>query len=1264
MHNNLFSSYLYYLYAVILFILAGCGSSGIYISEEATDQQARQPPVESPLYSVFLVGDAGALAPIKGDPVGKLLKRKANEAGEQSAVVFLGDNIYPDGLPEPGQPGREEAEARIRAQLDIVKQYSGRVFFIPGNHDWNNSQPGGLEAVGRQEAFVEQYLGRGNTFLPDDGFPGPVDIELVDDDDTPFDKDIRLILMDTEWWLYQHEKAFGDTGEYELQDAGDFLVELRDIIRKRTNDHVIVAGHHPLYSNGTHGGYFPPVNHLLPPVFGSLYVWYRKFFGFRQDISHYRYQELKNALLEAFDGVSNLIYASGHDHSLQHFWIDRRRMYQHYLVSGAGSRPDFVAAGRNADFTYRGAGFMVIRYYEDGSSWLEAWTPGNSSSGQGRLLYRRQLAAPDDDPFYGTGSEFKMSNLDSAELKDSTITIAANSAYDKPGPIFRTVLGAHNRDLWAIPVEFPVFDIATVEGGLEAVKLGGKGQSNTLRLENEQGREFVLRSVDKVAGKIWDEHLKNTLAEDLAQDQFSILNPYGALMVPPLAEAVGIYHTNPRIYYIPHDPRLGEFAHQVGGSLALFEERPDDDMSHAPHLSGSREVISTRAMLSEVEGDLDHRVDQPMMLRNRLLDIWISDWDRHEDQWRWASFEPFELDSSLRGEKRTEGKIYQPIPRDRDVAFMVMNGVLPTLGKLTSFRLYQDFTESYGNLKGLTMNSLALTRRFTNQLTRREWMSIARDVTDALTNEIIKEAVGRLPQEVQLAAADRIEHVMRVRRDQLPEIAGRYYELISKVVDVVGSHKKEFFEIERLDNDRTRVRVFKRSEKEEPDRKPYYQRTFYPSETREVRIYGMGDDDEFEIKGAAGSSILVRIVGGSGADRFTGKGLSPGGDENIKLYDTTAGNTWNEVAGLDIKRSNRSGINTYDYSRGYSYNTGEPLLFFGHNRDDGIFMGGGGTVQLHGFKKYPFAASHTLRANVAARTGAFNIRYNSRFTEVAGRWDGELDIRALTPNNIRNFLGFGNETKESVNDDDYYKARLWQFGVAPSLRRSLGTGVDISVGPYFQVTNVREDAGRFIGQPQAGVSPNTFEDQWYTGLAGELRLQDIDNSTNPRQGFRLQGWGDLNLGVKNTSATHGTVGSSLALYFSPSLNPQFTLAARVGSEHNIGPFPFYKANSLGGVRNLRGLRSTRYNGRTNFYNNMELRGKLFDFSSYVLGGEAGFLGFLDHGRVWTDGEQSDTWHWGYGGGLWVNLFRMSIVRGSIGFSEGEWNILAGAGFFF
>lgn len=1231
----------FFLYLIGFFaagvLLSGCAASSPYYAQPPG---VDEPPSADRLYSVFLIGDTGNARPDAANPNLELLQQKLLEAGENSAVVILGDILYPHGLPRENSRRREQIEAKLTTQLDLLKPYEGRIFFVPGNHDWSSSGQSGLEAIRRMEQFVEAYLDSTDVFVPSEGFPGPVDIKLMDKDDDPrLTRDIHFIAIDTQWWLHRHEKAFGETGDYMLTDAGDFLNELTDVMRKRQNDHVVVAGHHPMFSNGRHGGKFTAKRHLLPPVFGTAYVLYRKMFGFPQDIPHYRYQSLKNELLEAFDPAESLVYASGHEHLLQHTIREGRRRNQHYVVSGSGTVLDYAAKGNNAEFVSADHGFAAVHYYSDRSSWLEFWKDS------GELLYRRQLLAPDDNPFVSTDT------LQSAPagLADSSVTVAANSDYDEVGRLHRTLLGSHNRSLWSIPVEAPVFDVATVKGGLDVIKMGGTGQTTALRLQDNDGRTYVLRSVDKEAGRVWDPALKQTLAKDLAQDQFSIINPYGALMMPGLAQAVEVYHTKPELYVVPDDPRLGHFAERMHGQLVIFEERPDEDMSHAPHLSGSDEVLSTRAMFRKVDGDIDHRVDQRMMLRNRLLDMLVSDWDRHEDQWRWAAFEPHDF----------QGKIYQPIPRDRDMAFMRMDGLIPEIGKYTFWLNYQDFQESYGNLKGLSANSLSLTRRFTNQLNREDWEVIADSMKMALTDEIIEQSVRLMPDSVVQSEGENISKVLKIRRDQLPEVALQYYNLLAPVVDIVGSHKREKFIIESISDDTLQVRVYKVKSDGEVTGK-YFDRTFLSSETQEIRLYGLGGDDLFEVKEGVAGQIKIRLIGGSGNDLF--KGSASGLDTNIFAYDTKTGSRFEHAKKIKRRISDETDINRYDYKKGFQYNRTSPLVYVGSNRDDGLFLGGGAHISRYGYRKYP-AAEHRIRANIAFKTQAFNIRYDGSFADVLGSWNGKVRADALLPNNIRNFYGLGNETDQEESRN-FYRARLQQYRLGSSLSRTLGTGVTFSAGPHFQLTKVRQDEAGFVGQPQAGIAENTFEDQWFGGFQAALNMQSVDNEINPRQGFRWQNNAALNAGIRNTTATYGAFSSSLVLYMSPVINPQLTLATRLGVEHNEGPFPFYEARTLGGKQTLRGLLSNRYAGRTSFHHNIELRSKLFSFQRYLLGGDVGMFGFFDHGRVWTDGERSKQWHYGTGGGAWMSVFNMAVIRGSVGFAEGGYNILVGAGFFF
>lgn len=107
---------------------------------------------------------------------------------------------------------------------------------------------------------------------------------------------------------------------------------------------------------------------------------------------------------------------------------------------------------------------------------------------------------------------------------------------------------------------------------MQPVRYGGRGQSNTLHLNGTDGKEFVLRSVDKQAGKVWSDELRQSFALDAAQDQFSMLNPFASLVVAELAGTAGVYHTNPQYYIVPDDPILGGYGDLMAGELALLSE--------------------------------------------------------------------------------------------------------------------------------------------------------------------------------------------------------------------------------------------------------------------------------------------------------------------------------------------------------------------------------------------------------------------------------------------------------------------------------------------------------------------------------------------------------------------------------------------------------------------------------------------------------------------------------------------------------------------
>ena len=88
--------------------------------------------------------------------------------------------------------------------------------------------------------------------------------------------------------------------------------------------------------------------------------------------------------------------------------------------------------------------------------------------------------------------------------------------------------GRHYRKEWATPVLVPVLILDTVSGGLTPYQAGGGRQSKNLRLRDAQGREWVLRSIDKTFTGALPEIFHNTFVEKIANDQVSIAHPYVA----------------------------------------------------------------------------------------------------------------------------------------------------------------------------------------------------------------------------------------------------------------------------------------------------------------------------------------------------------------------------------------------------------------------------------------------------------------------------------------------------------------------------------------------------------------------------------------------------------------------------------------------------------------------------------------------------------------------------------------------------------------
>ena len=384
----------------------------------------------------------------------------------------------------------------------------------------------------------------------------------------------------------------------------------------------------------------------------------------------------------------------------------------------------------------------------------------------------------------------------SAQQNDPATVILPAGAKYKKSQSYQSFWGYNYRKEWTTPVEFKVLKLDTAYGGLTPYKMGGGHQSKSLRLKTANDKKYVVRSIDKTLRVIVPEIFQNTFIEKLADDEISMSHPYGALTVPPMAKAAGIYHTKPVYVFLPAQPALDTFQ-QFGNKLYLFEQRPDDDWSDAPNLGGFTKFYNSDEVREKMQEDNKREVDQQAFVKARLFDMFLGDWDRHEEQWKWGKTEVG---------KRT---VYVPIPVDRDQVYAKYNGFLLKLViGAAGMKYFQSFDKDIPYPEGYSYERRNVDRYFTNRVTREDWIKAAKELQVSLTDQSIEEGIHQLPKEIfELSGNDIIEK-LKSRRGHLQEYANKYYAFMAKNVDIVGSKDREFFHVKRLESGKTEVSVY------------------------------------------------------------------------------------------------------------------------------------------------------------------------------------------------------------------------------------------------------------------------------------------------------------------------------------------------------------------------------------------------------------------------------------------------------------------------
>ncbi|MGV3509929.1 MAG: hypothetical protein ACO1N7_11625 [Sphingobacteriaceae bacterium] len=335
----------------------------------------------------------------------------------------------------------------------------------------------------------------------------------------------------------------------------------------------------------------------------------------------------------------------------------------------------------------------------------------------------------------------------------------------KRGAFIQTLLGTAYRDLWQQKIKVPVLRLQKAQGRLTPISFSGSMQTIGIKVKDTAGSIWSIRSVNKDQIGALPKLLHPTILRPMFRDQACSLNPYGSLPLIKLAPAIRIHCDTPQLYFFPYDPSFGKYNSRMAGRLVMLSKARENN---APGSSiGTGSVLSSEQMM-ELLRTARGSVDTLLYLRTRLFDMLISDWDRHEGNWKWLV------------NKKGEKVVLEPIATDRDMAFYNFGDGILNRFTLLFVNKFQSFGPEYENIEGLTKQAEELDRFILSEVTKPYFIKEARIIQARLNDSLISEAFKLYPPAAYSLIGKQHENILKERLKRLPAAAERFYASMRK----------------------------------------------------------------------------------------------------------------------------------------------------------------------------------------------------------------------------------------------------------------------------------------------------------------------------------------------------------------------------------------------------------------------------------------------------------------------------------------------------
>ncbi|WP_370567626.1 hypothetical protein [Dysgonomonas sp. Marseille-P4677] len=790
----------------------------------------------------------------------------------------------------------------------------------------------------------------------------------------------------------------------------------------------------------------------------------------------------------------------------------------------------------------------------------------------------------------------------------------------KKGRFYNMLWGKHYRKLYYTPITVNTKSLKALLGEKESTGLANDFYG--LFLKNTLGHNYLLKPIGGSSSFLKSdffqemynkEDFKDTYLDQFIGDAYTIINPYTFLASDYMAKMAGLNSSDPSLYYIP--PRATTDTIMDGSDI---QDRLVS-VCLLPDTVSQSDIITTPTLLSRIQADKSHKVDQAMYIRERLFDILIGDWNKIPENWVWIM------------KRKGKETIYEPVVIDRSHAFTKVDGLLSKqmLGVL-SLSFIADYDEQVGNVK--TINKLGFTTdvALTAQSKQREWVNQSEYLKRILTNDVIDKAFSRLPKEVQGAETDEIKTKLKKRRDQLTATARKYYKDLQFNPLITGTAANDTFVIDRFSRDSIRISIYNESSSN-----PVFSQEYTKKNSKEIWVYGLDGDDTYKVTGKFKNKIPLYLLGGKGDNHYDTR---PGNKLKIFGYKSQKADL-EAIKEAKVVFTDNDNIHNYDYRKTrYKDISFSPWGIY--DSDWGLSLGSFVSYTRYGLKRSPFSYQHRIGYNYLR-----GFMYKGIFPMYDERRSIYLDAFIGSPANFSNFFGFGNNTdrfKESKKN--YNRVKIGQYSIAPSFHYALCEGQQIIVSSAFELFKIGKTTDRFINQYYQ-ENNSLFDAKYFADFGLSYEVDTKLSGFVPVFTAALSAGWKLNIGDFGRNYPYTEARMSFNFRFSDRLTLATQMKGRVLFNDK---YEFYQSAST----ELRGYRDNRFVGRQSYSQSSDLRldmGKIKNpFTPLKYGLFAGF----DFGRVWYPQEASKKWHTSYGGGAWVTIINKITTKYSC-FGSGD-----------